>query len=126
VSDLADAKEYVLSDEDKAAVAKINAEIFSNWDFVYGKSPKAAIQHRQHFDQGTVDFRLQIEGGKIAYLKVYGDFLGQEDVRDFEQRLLGVRYDREAINQTIDEGLVARVFGKITKDEIVDLLVRQE
>lgn len=126
VSDLADAKEYVLSDEDKAAVAKINAEIFSNWDFVYGKSPKAAIQHRQHFDQGTVDFRFQIEGGKIAYLKVYGDFLGQEDVRDFEQRLLGVRYDREAINQKIDEGLVARVFGKITKDEIVDLLVRQE
>ena len=47
-------------------------------------------------------------------------------MRDFEQRLLGVRYDREAINQTIDEGLVARVFGKITKDEIVDLLVRQE
>lgn len=116
----------MLSDEDKAAVAKINAEIFSNWDFVYGKSPKAAIQHRQHFDQGTVDFRFQIEGGKIAYLKVYGDFLGQEDVRDFEQRLLGVRYDREAINQKIDEGLVARVFGKITKDEIVDLLVRQE
>lgn len=43
VSDLVDVKEYVLSDEDKVVVVKINVEIFSNWDFVYGKLFKVVI-----------------------------------------------------------------------------------
>ncbi|MCP0885740.1 lipoate--protein ligase [Ligilactobacillus sp. WILCCON 0076] len=125
VADLKDAHPYILDEEVKQEVEKLNAKIFSNWDWVYGKSPKAAIQKRKHFTQGTVDFRLQVNHGKISYCKVYGDFLGQADISAFEQLLLGVRYDRAEIVQTLKEVDVQPYFGKLDKQEIIDLIVTQ-
>ena len=93
---------------------------------MYGKSPVAAIQHRQHFTQGTIDFRLQIEGGKITYLKTFGDFFGQVNVQEFEERLIGVRYDRESVEEALVDLDLSAYFGKIPRREVVDLLLRQE
>ncbi|WP_283574783.1 lipoate--protein ligase [Limosilactobacillus ingluviei] len=126
VTDLADATEYVLDEATKQAVADLNAKVFSNWDWVYGKSPAAAIQHRQHFAQGTIDFRLQVTGGKITALKTYGDFFGQQDVAEFEQRLQGVRYDYESVTAALADVDLSAYFGKIPATAVVDLLLRQE
>ena len=126
VNDLAQATEYELDDATKQAVDDLNQRLFSNWDWVYGKSPVAAIQHRQHFTQGTIDFRLQIEGGKITYLKTFGDFFGQVNVQEFEERLIGVRYDRESVEEALVDLDLSAYFGKIPRREVVDLLLRQE
>lgn len=56
VEDLNDAREYELDAKTKRDVEELNQSVFSNWDWIYGQSPKAAIQHRKHFPQGTVDF----------------------------------------------------------------------
>ncbi|MDN7146221.1 lipoate--protein ligase [Liquorilactobacillus mali] len=126
VSDLKQANEYILDDAAKQAVEAINQKTFSNWDWIYGNSPQAAIQHRQHFPQGTIDFRLKIEHGHISYLQVYGDFLGQADVKQFAEKLIGVRYERNAITQTLSNVDLQPYFGKIERQAIIDLLVRQE
>lgn len=126
VTDLSSAKEYFLDDTAKRAITAINQKIFSNWDWVYGNSPAATIQHRQHFMQGTIDFRLQIKQGLISYLKTYGDFLGQADVGQFATKLIGIRYDRQAIVQALADVDLVPYFGKIDRQAIIDLLVRQE
>lgn len=126
VTSLADAKEYTLDDVTKQAVEELNRKVYSNWDWIYGKSPKAVIQHRQHFDQGTIDFRLQVDGGRISYLKVYGDFFGQKPIEEFEQLLLGCRYDRQAVEKALKSLEISDYFGKITKDQVVTLLMKQE
>lgn len=126
VADLTQAKEYVLDEDTKQAVKKLNTDIFSNWDWIYGESPAAAIQHRQHFPQGTIDFRLQIENGKIKYLKTYGDFFGQKSIDEFEHHLIGTRYDRAAVTQALSGLNVADYFGAIPQKEIIDLLMKQE
>ncbi|QYH53039.1 lipoate--protein ligase [Liquorilactobacillus hordei] len=126
VTDLNQANEYFLDDTAKQAVADINHKIFSDWNWIYGNSPQASIQHRQHFDQGTIDFRLQIKHGCISYLQVYGDFFGQTDVKKFTEKLIGVRYDRDAITEVLDKVDLQPYFGKIERQSIIDLLVRQE
>ncbi|WP_267202602.1 lipoate--protein ligase [Limosilactobacillus kribbianus] len=126
VSDLSQAKECVLDDATKQAVEKLNEDVYRNWDWIYGKSPASAIQHRQHFAQGTVDFRLQIENGRIKYLKTYGDFFGQKAMDEFEQQLIGTRYDRAAVTEALSKLNLADYFGAIPKEEIIDLLMRQE
>lgn len=126
VDDLKQANEYLLDDTAKQAVNAINQKFFSNWNWVYGSSPLAAIQQRQHFTQGTIDFRLQIEHGCISYLQVYGDFLGQADVKQFAAKLIGVRYERQAITQALTNVELQPYFGKIEHQSIIDLLVRQE
>lgn len=126
VDDLSQAKKYVLDAETKKKVEELNESVYSSWDWIYGKSPKAAIQHRQHFAQGTVDFRLQIEDGKIKYLKTYGDFFGQKPIADFEKKLIGVRYDRDAVVKALAGVQISDYFGKLPEADIIDLLLRQE
>lgn len=126
VTSLQDAKEYPLDDEIKQAVEKLNRDVYSNWNWIYGQSPKAVIQHRQHFNQGTIDFRLQVDGGRISYLKVYGDFFGQQPIEDFEKRLVGCRYDRQAVKKALEKVNIRDYFGKITEEQVVDLLMKQE
>lgn len=126
VDDLKDAREYQLDDETKKNVEQLNQAVYSNWDWVYGESPKAAIQHRQHFAQGTVDFRINLEGGRIKALKTYGDFFGQRAISEFEQRLIGVRYDEEAVKDALKDVRISDYFGKIPEDAILDLLLQQK
>jgi lipoate-protein ligase A len=76
--------------------------------------------------QGTIDFRLKIKQGLISYLKIYGDFLGQADVGQFATKLIGIRYDRQAIVQALADVDLVPYFGKIDRQAIIDLLVRQE
>ncbi|MBM6754375.1 lipoate--protein ligase [Lactobacillus alvi] len=126
VADLSQAKAYELDAATKQAVSDLNQRLFSNWDWIYGQSPAAAIQHRQHFTQGTIDFRLQIEGGKITYLKTFGDFFGQANVQEFEKRLLGIRYDRQSVKKALATLDLSAYFGKIPRQAVIDLLLRQE
>ena len=126
VDDLSVAKEYVLDEQTKKAVEQLNQSIFSNWDWIYGQSPKAAIQHRQHFAQGTVDFRITLENGRIKDLKTYGDFFGQKAIDEFEQKLIGVRYDEGAIKDALKDVQISDFFGKIPENDILELLLRQE
>ncbi|QLL69285.1 lipoate--protein ligase [Lactobacillus sp. 3B(2020)] len=126
VADLSQAKAYELDAATKQAVSDLNQRLFSNWDWIYGQSPAAAIQHRQHFTQGTIDFRLQIEGGKITYLKTFGDFFGQANVQEFEKRLLGIRYDRQSVEKALATLDLSAYFGKIPRQAVIDLLLRQE
>lgn len=93
---------------------------------IYGQSPKAAIQHRKHFPQGTVDFRLTIKDGRIATLTTYGDFFGQKPIEEFEKQLIGTRYDRTAVKDVLDNVELSNYFGKIPGTDILDLLLRQE
>lgn len=126
VDDLSEAHEYELDYETKQKVEQLNQSIFSNWDWIYGKSPAAAIQHRQHFAQGTVDFRLQIKNGRIENLKTYGDFFGQKPIDAFEKQLIGTRYDEDSVQQILDRIQLSDYFGKITEQDILDLLIKQE
>lgn len=126
VDDLNDAKEYELDTQTKRDVEKLNQSIFSNWDWIYGQSPKAAIQHRKHFPQGTVDFRLTIKDGRIAALTTYGDFFGQKPIEEFEKQLIGTRYERTAVKNVLDNIELSDYFGKIPETDILDLLLKQE
>ena len=126
VDDLKDAKKYELDSDTKHAVEELNRSVFSNWDWIYGQSPKAAIQHRQHFTQGTVDFRLTIKDGRIADLTTYGDFFGQKPIEDFEKQLIGIRYERNDVQKALSQINLSDYFGKIPEKDILDLLLRQE
>ena len=83
-----------VDDETKKNVEQLNQSVYSNWDWVYGESPKAAIQHRQHFTKGPSTFDHLLEDGRIKALKTYGDFFGQRSISEFEQKLIGVATTR--------------------------------
>ena len=103
---------------------KIFNDLYSNWDWVYGKSPKSTIQKRKHFDFGTIDARLLIENGKIANVKFYGDFFGSDDANQLAEKLVGTVYDREHLASTLEPIDTTSYFTGIPKTELVELLAQ--
>lgn len=122
----AQVNEYHLTDADNAAIDKIENDLYKNWDWVYGKSPEFTVKKRQHFDAGTIDARFLVQNGKVANLKIYGDFFGTGDVSDLEKALTGIAYTPEAIEKELQSLDLNKYFVGIPKDEVIALLAREQ
>ncbi len=116
-------REYHITAADQVAIDKINAEVFSNWDWNFGKSPVYTSKHRKHFDMGTIDARLTTDGGKLVAVKFYGDFFGPKDVQDIATALEGVVFDRAHIESALAPFDLNQYFTGIPQTDIVALLV---
>lgn len=114
--------EYVLTETDWEKIHKISEERYQNWEWNYGKSPKFNLQNSHRFPVGSVDIRLEVNRGIIENCKIYGDFFGVGEVADIEQKLTGIRYEKEAISRVLDEIDVRHYFGNVTKEEILALI----
>lgn len=114
--------EYVLTEEDWNKIHEISKERYQSWDWNYGKSPKFNLQNSHRFPVGSIDIRLEVNKGRIESCKIYGDFFGVGEVAEIEELLNGVRYEREAIADALADLDVTHYFGKITKDELINLI----
>ncbi|CAH0344414.1 lipoate--protein ligase [Bacillus sp. CECT 9360] len=114
--------EYVLTEQDWVNIHQLSKERYQNWDWNYGKSPKFNLQHSHRFPVGSIDIRLEVNKGTIENCKIYGDFFGVGDVNDIEEKLKGIRYEKESIEKTLANVDVKHYFGDVTKEEIVGLI----
>ncbi|UTR09310.1 lipoate--protein ligase [Evansella sp. LMS18] len=113
---------YKLTEEDWKGIHEISEKRYKNWDWNYGKSPKFDIQRSQRFDAGTIDVRLNISKGTIQECKIYGDFFGMGDVSDVQDMLTGIKYEKNAIHQALQEMDMTYYFGRIPKEGLTELI----
>lgn len=112
-----------LTDADWAAVDELVARKYGAWEWNYGESPASNVQRAQRFPAGEIDVRLDVQQGRIAGVRIFGDFMGREDVHDIETRLKGVRYDRPSVAAAL-AGLDLRdYFGDIDPDAALAVIV---
>ncbi len=126
IDEAEDKYSYTLDEEDKKGIAKLEHEIYYNWDWVYGKSPKFTVKRRKHFTGGTIDARFNVEKGMIENLVIYGDFFGPENVDAVQDLLKGTKYSQADIKEKLNSIDLSRYFSGIPQDEIVDLLSIQQ
>ncbi|CAM3520451.1 lipoate--protein ligase [Aeromicrobium ponti] len=119
--DLNEIPEYKLTDVDWEKIHQLSKERYQNWDWNYGKSPKFDLQHSHRFPVGQIDIRLNVTKGKIEDCKIYGDFFGVGDVREIENKLTGIRYEKTEIEKALDEVDIKHYFGNVTKEEFINL-----
>lgn len=113
---------YELTENDWTEIRKISRERYANWDWNYGKSPKFNVELSNRFAAGSIDIRLHIVKGVIQESKIFGDFFGVGDVSDIENKLNGVRYDREEIEKVLENIDLKHYFGNVSRQEFLDLL----
>ncbi|MCQ6559793.1 lipoate--protein ligase [Paenibacillus mendelii] len=122
----AEVPQYKLSDAEWDAVSKLAEERYRSWDWNYGRSPKCNIQNIRKFASGIIDARLDVEDGKIAGIRLFGDYFGAHDVAELEQLLIHTRYEEEALRQAIASVDLTRYFGKLTEEEFIGLLMLRD
>ncbi|PWU67772.1 lipoate--protein ligase [Gracilibacillus dipsosauri] len=122
VDKLEEVPRYELTEEDWENIHQLSKERYQQWEWNYGKSPKFNIQHSHKFPAGLVDVRLDVHKGMIEDCKIYGDFFGVGDVSELEDKLKGVRYDRQAMDDALEDIEVSHYLGKISKEELLGLI----
>ena len=113
---------YTLTDEDWQKINAISDQYYRNWDWNYGHSPAFDLQRSQRFSIGLIEVRLNVKEGKIAALKIYGDFFGLGEIKDVEDKLIGTRYAKEDLAAVIDTIDLQKYFGNIEKEEFLNLI----
>ncbi|WP_404451690.1 lipoate--protein ligase [Virgibacillus necropolis] len=122
VEDVKDVPRYELTEQDWENVHQISKERYQNWDWNFGKSPKFNTKASHKFDSGLVDVRLEVNKGIIENCKIYGDFFGIGNVADVEEKLIGVRHERKAIDEALENVDIPHYLGKISKDDFINLI----
>lgn len=117
-----DVPQYVLTEADWEKVRKIRDERFGNWDWNYGASPSFDITNSKKFPFGLVDFRFNVKDGKVSLAKIYGDFFGLGDIKDVEDKLVGVKYQKNAFEEVFKTIDINKYFGRVTEEELLELL----
>ncbi|WP_020006335.1 lipoate--protein ligase [Salinicoccus albus] len=115
-------EEYVLSDEDWEKINKLSEEKYQTWQWNYGKNPKYNYNVSHKFDAGLLDVRLNVKKGRIENAKIFGDFFGVGEVDVIEERLSGAEHNKAAIDKALEDVDISHYLGKITKDELLDLI----
>lgn len=108
-----------LSDADWDSVRELREKKYGTREWNYGENPPFNLQRAQRFPAGEIDVRLDVKNGHIAFIRVFGDFMGREDVAELEARLVGVSYERDAIVAAFDGIDVTDYFGDMTRDEVL-------
>lgn len=113
---------YELTEEDWKKINEISKERYQNWDWNYGKSPKFNLQHSNRFPIGQIDVRLEVKKGQVEQCKIFGDFFGVGNVEEIEEKLTGIRYERQEVAKVLDDVDIKHYFGNVTKEEFIDLV----
>ncbi|THG90453.1 lipoate-protein ligase A [Alkalihalobacillus alcalophilus ATCC 27647 = CGMCC 1.3604] len=111
-----------LTEEDWKGIDQLSAERYRNWDWNYGKSPAFDLQRSKRFSVGTIDIRLNVKKGKIVDCKIYGDFFGVGDIKELEQKLIGVNHETVALKEALHNIDITHYFGALTEEELLSLL----
>ena len=113
---------YTLTDEDVKKIDELVKTKFSTWDWNYGQSPAFSIEKYGRYEGGGVSFRFNVDDGRIATCKIFGDFLGTKDIDSLERAFLNVPFERDHLSQMLETLPLDDYFLKITKDNILSCL----
>lgn len=124
VDDLAQAKRYVLTDEDWIAIDQRCEEKWHNWDWIHGAEPDYEYSRDTRIEGvGTVEVYLSISKGRIATIHIYGDFFGSQPISDIENALIGVPETREDLLATLSQIDLKPYFNADITEELVELIL---
>lgn len=111
-----------LTEADWNAVRALVESKYGTWAWNYGENPACNVQRVRRFPAGEIDVRLDVQQGRIAAVRIFGDFMGREDVGALESRLLGITYDRPSVVAALGGVAFADYFGDVAADDVLELV----
>jgi lipoate-protein ligase A len=110
---------YQLTKEDEKRIQQLMETKFSTWSWNYGESPQFSIEKYGRYEGGGVSLRFNIEEGNVKQVKIFGDFLGTQDIIGLEKLLLNLPFTREAFQHRLKDVNLDDYFLKITLDNLL-------
>ncbi|MBO0461080.1 MULTISPECIES: lipoate--protein ligase [Enterococcus] len=122
VSSVEEVKTYELTEKDWEKINQISEQYYRNWDWNYGKSPDFNFSRQKRFSIGSIEVHLNVSEGIIDDVKIFGDFFGLGDIKDVEQALTGLKYDKPTLQKAVETIDIKKYFGAIEAQDLLELL----
>ena len=90
-----------LTGEETAAITALAAEKYRSWDWNFGYSPDYGFSQATRTPGGVLDVRMDVQGGRITGLRLFGDYFGVRDVGELEALIVGCQHDRAELAQRL-------------------------
>lgn len=113
---------YELTPEDDARIREILKEDFDNWEKIYGSNPKFNIERVGRFAGGKMQFKIDVQKGIIKEASVYGDFFSGLDSKIICDAIIGCRYDKQSVYDSLIANKIDGAIYKISAEEIASLI----
>ncbi|HEY8310478.1 MAG TPA: lipoate--protein ligase, partial [Gemmatimonadaceae bacterium] len=82
--DRANVPTLAMTDADWIEIYALAKRKYGSWEWNYGENPPCNVQRAHRFPAGEIDVRVNVEAGRIAGVRIFGDFMGREDVDELE------------------------------------------
>ncbi len=112
-----------LTEAEIARVEEIAKEKFNSWDIIYGKNPTFNMERTARTDGGKVQFKLNVQNGKIEEASVFGDFFSAYDSSQITDLLIGCKYEKTAIRDVLEKNNMENAIYNVNLDVLVDAII---
>ena len=114
---------YTVTPEDDARIREIAGEQFQSWERIFGRRPKFTIDRTGSFAGGKVQFKLDVQKGRIRDAAVYGDFFSTLDADTLCAALMGCPYERGAVPAALRSHGIDGAVYRISAEELASVVV---
>ena len=118
-----DILEYKLNELEVNKIKRIADEKYSTWEWNYGNSPKYNFTKRNKTNAGTIEVFLDVNGGIIQNISIYGDFFFVGNIKQLESHLCGIKHDKESITIALKNIDIDNYFVNLTKEEFIESII---
>lgn len=117
---------YEFDENDIIEIKKIAKSRFETWEWNYGKSPVYQCKNEIKYPAGVVEYNLNVDGGIIKEISIYGDFFGEKDIKELEEKILGSKHDINTLKDILNDIDIDKYIKGLTKDEFLDGIMNIE
>lgn len=100
-----------------AEKTKKDVDLFSNWDFIFGKTPPFTVSASMRLEFGLCELNLNLKNARICDVKLFTDALDTTLSERFEAAVTGVEFSYEKIKQKLE-----KTFDPQTLNELLKLI----
>ncbi len=112
-------KELKLSPSFLQQVRSLADSKFSQWEWIFGRSPRATLSHNARLSCGIVEIHLTLSENRITTCSFGGDFIGNLPVSDIESALQGIPYDMSLIRKCLSAFNINEYFDGVDADDLM-------
>ncbi len=110
-----DGEKTEFSEADKAAVEQLKNTKYSTWEWNFGTSKALQKHNKKRFGYGSVEVSFTADCGVIKEISILGDFFGECDITELEEKLVGARLDEKELEERL-YGVGRYVLGAKAED----------
>lgn len=114
-----DVVNYELDRNDLDNIEKLADDKYKTWEWNFGNSPEYNFHCEKKFRGGTVEVYLDVKDGIINNARIYGDFFSQNNIKDIENALKGIKHKECDIKDMLHDYDIESYFSNISSDELL-------